>query len=147
MNTTGSNTGAREATPSEALFKFVAGLSESQFVEAAMGEDGETLLNMLVGALGRLVDAEEQIVILACLPAAEGEWVLVPRRHLECLAGLYDKHTLNNGGPDKVKWEGEWHEGPLATAYLRLVDEVSNAAQIMLSAAPHYAPTPPEVSS
>lgn len=44
------------------------------------------------------------------------------------LADLIVKNTSH----DRVKIDGEWHEGPIATAYIRLIEEVSLTARAAL---------------
>jgi hypothetical protein len=94
-------------------------------VDAGLADQSERMKAFLAGVAFR----DEPTAAL------DGGRVLVSREHLECLARLYDKHVNKVEGPDRVKWEGEWHEGPLATAYLRTVEEVSRAAKLMLGAA------------
>jgi len=63
------------------------------------------------------------------------------REGLQTLEGLA-RHTIKTDQPDRVKWQGEWHYGPLATAYLETVEEVSKLAGRLLQVLPARAPLP-----
>lgn len=43
------------------------------------------------------------------------------REHFQFLADLPKAHIIENNQPDRVKVDGEWYDGPLASAYLKLV--------------------------
>ncbi|KQM37918.1 hypothetical protein ASE59_11500 [Sphingomonas sp. Leaf10] len=61
-------------------------------------------------------------------------WVLVPVADLRVLADL--RQHIHQHEPDRVKWEGEWHYGPLATAFISTIEAVADAADTMLAATP-----------
>lgn len=49
----------------------------------------------------------------------------------ERLGGL-DDLIARKDGPHRVYWQGEWHEGPMANAFILIVQEVSSAARTAL---------------
>lgn len=100
----------------EGLHPYVSG--ETEFLNEVVLDGTFNLLPIAQAALEAMI--------------SEG-LVLVSREYVKCLANLYDKHTTHDNDIDRVKWEGVWYEGPLATAYLRTVEEVSKAGKIMLA--------------
>ena len=46
----------------------------------------------------------------------------------QALVRIIDTNIRENDGPDRVRWEGTWHEGPLATAYLKTLRAIREMA-------------------
>ena len=50
---------------------------------------------------------------------------------LKAIDEIVTSNVRENVGPDRVRWDGVWHEGPLATAYLQTLlafQELTTAA-------------------
>lgn len=96
--------GAR-AEKHERLFRELANMGQSDFAELAAGEHGEDVLNVLVGALGDLVDLRDELMAaregwrpIETAPR-DGAWILV------WLGGI-------SNCADTVQWAyGDWWNG------------------------------------
>lgn len=73
---------------------------------------------------------DELAALTARATAAEAE----NARLRKGLVGIQNAAALvvENDKPDRVKWDGEWHEGPLATAYIQTVQAIGQLAHSAL---------------
>ena len=72
---------------------------------------------------------DERAVLLIQRVIAEREAELVGV--LKAIDEIVTSNVRENVGPDRVRWDGVWHEGPLATAYLQTLlafQELTTAA-------------------
>jgi hypothetical protein len=54
-----------------------------------------------------------------------GEW--------EALDRIVTESIVENDGPDRIRWEGVWYDGPPAAAFLRMMRAVQKMARAALS--------------
>lgn len=86
-----------------------------------------------------LVDARAEITRLTeALLAAEEEKKALREKWAALDKALAD-NIIETDQPHRVRWEGEWHYGPLADAYFAMIGAVRDCARTTLKGPSHDA--------
>jgi hypothetical protein len=73
-------------------------------------------------------DGPEAVAVIDALVAENEEL----RGHFRFLLDTLDKSIVENDGPDRIRWKGQWIEGPGAEAYFSTVRLLQKVCRIAL---------------
>lgn len=96
---------------------------DSEAIEARWKRDIDSILDLI---------PSEQFVESANCPSGDGaREVERLQKFAEGLAAI-DQSIVRKDGAHRVLWKGEWHEGPMADAFIELVDAIAANARAAL---------------